>query len=205
MCAWVLSCFSSVWLFSALPGCSVLGILQARILEVVAMSFSRGSFWARDWTLVSCISLILGEFFTTEPPGKPRSGPFSRWKIIPQRPDYQLEEITGSHLKGCLAPGVLQLTYWFLCLQWYCCCLCLVTKSCPTLLWPHECSPPGSCVHGISQAGILEWVAISFSIFNGICLHKPLPLWLRTFLSSGKYERFLLISCSCSVVSVVLP
>ena len=27
-------------------------------------------------------------------------------------------------------------------------------------LWPHGCSPPGSCVHGIFQARVLEWVAI---------------------------------------------
>ena len=122
----------------SLPGSSVCGILQVRILEVVAMPFSRGSFWPRDRTLVSCISLILGGFFTTEPPGKPRSGPYSRWKIIPQRLDYQQEEITGNHLKGCLAPGVLQLTHWFLCFQCYCCCLCLVAKPCPTLLRPCE-------------------------------------------------------------------
>ena len=32
------------------PGSSVLGILQARILEWVAISFSRGSSWPRDWT-----------------------------------------------------------------------------------------------------------------------------------------------------------
>ena len=37
-------------------------------------------------------------------------------------------------------------------------------KSCLTLLWPRGLySPPGSSVHGISQARILEWVAISFS------------------------------------------
>ena len=36
-------------------------------------------------------------------------------------------------------------------------------KSCPTLCNPVDCSPPGSCVHGILQARILEWVAISFS------------------------------------------
>ena len=41
----------------------------------------------------------------------------------------------------------------------YCCCL--VAKWCQTLLWPH--SLPGSSVHGISQARILEWGAISFS------------------------------------------
>ena len=38
----------------------------------------------------------------------------------------------------------------------------LVTKSCPTLRDRLDCSPPGSFVHGISQARILEWVAISF-------------------------------------------
>ena len=37
------------------PGSSVHGILQARILEWVAISFSRGSSWPRDWTSISCI------------------------------------------------------------------------------------------------------------------------------------------------------
>ena len=40
---------------------------------------------------------------------------------------------------------------------------CLVTKSCPTLCDPMDCSPPGSAVIGTLQARILEWVAISFS------------------------------------------
>ena len=39
----------------------------------------------------------------------------------------------------------------------------LVTESCLTLCDPMGCSPPGSSVHGILQARILEWVAISFS------------------------------------------
>ena len=38
----------------------------------------------------------------------------------------------------------------------------LVAKSCPTLCDPMDCSPPGSYVHGILQARILEWVAIPF-------------------------------------------
>ena len=41
--------------------------------------------------------------------------------------------------------------------------LMLVTQSYPTLCDPMDCSPPGSSVHGILQARILEWVAISFS------------------------------------------
>ena len=39
----------------------------------------------------------------------------------------------------------------------------LVARSCPTLCNPMDCSPPGSSVHGILQARMLEWVAISFS------------------------------------------
>ena len=36
-------------------------------------------------------------------------------------------------------------------------------QSCPTLSDPTDCSLPGSAIHGILQARILEWVAISFS------------------------------------------
>ena len=43
-----------------------------------------------------------------------------------------------------------------------CCCCSLVTKSCLSLCKPMDCSPPGSSVHGIFQARILEWVAILF-------------------------------------------
>ena len=38
-----------------------------------------------------------------------------------------------------------------------------VTQSCPTLCGAMDCSLPGSCLHGILQARVLEWVAISFS------------------------------------------
>ena len=38
-----------------------------------------------------------------------------------------------------------------------------VTLSCPTLCDPMDCSLPGSSVHGISQARVLEWGAIAFS------------------------------------------
>ena len=48
-------------------GFSVYGILQARILEWIAIPFSRGSSWPRDWTQVSCIA---GSFFTIWTTGK---------------------------------------------------------------------------------------------------------------------------------------
>ena len=38
-----------------------------------------------------------------------------------------------------------------------------VAQSCLTLCDPMDCSPPGSSVHGIFQAIVLEWIAISFS------------------------------------------
>ena len=51
-----------------------------------------------------------------------------------------------------------------------CCCLvCLVAKLSQTLCDPVDCSLPGSSVHGISQARILEWVAISFSSWSSKC------------------------------------
>ena len=42
------------------------------------------------------------------------------------------------------------------------CYCCSVSKSCLTLLQTHGHSPPASSVHGISQARILKWIAISF-------------------------------------------
>ena len=42
-------------------------------------------------------------------------------------------------------------------------CVCSVTQLCPTLCYPMGCRPPGSSVHGVLQARILEWRAISFS------------------------------------------
>ena len=38
-----------------------------------------------------------------------------------------------------------------------------VAQSCPTLSNPMDCSPPGSSIHGIFQARVLEWGAIAFS------------------------------------------
>ena len=38
-----------------------------------------------------------------------------------------------------------------------------VTQLCPTLCDPMDCSLPGSSLHGIFQARVVEWVAISFS------------------------------------------
>ena len=64
----------------SLPGCSVHGISQARIVEWVAIFFSRESSWPRNQTHVSCLA---GGFFTTEPPGKPST--IKSWTNIKKR------------------------------------------------------------------------------------------------------------------------
>ena len=53
------------------PGSSLHGTSQARILEWITISFSRGSSPPRDQTHISCVSCIAGRFLTTELPGKP--------------------------------------------------------------------------------------------------------------------------------------
>ena len=58
----------------------------------------------------------------------------------------------------------------------------LVAQSCWTLCDPMDCSPPGSSVHGISQARILERVAISFS------KESSLPRnWTQVSCSAGRF------------------
>ena len=79
---------------NSLWGSSVQGILQARILEWVSISFSRGSSWTRDWTQVSC---IVGRFFpvwaTSETLGG-RTKPLKGWFLY--HPAMQFTpQITG--------------------------------------------------------------------------------------------------------------
>ena len=71
-CAWLLS---PIWLFLT-PWTVPTRLLcpwefSTKNTEVGAIFSSRGSSRPRNWTWVSCISCIAGEFFTTEPPGKP--------------------------------------------------------------------------------------------------------------------------------------
>ena len=58
----------------------------------------------------------------------------------------------------------------------------LVAQFCLTLCDPVDCSPPGSPVHGILQAKILEWVAIPFS---------------RDLLDPGSKPRSLVLQADC--------
>ena len=50
-------------------------------------------------------------------------------------------------------------------------------QSCPTLSDPMDCSPPGSSIHEIFQARVLEWGAIAFSISCFSCVQFFATLW----------------------------
>ena len=70
-----------------------------------------------------------------------------------------------------------------------------VVQSCPTLCNPMGCSLPGSSIHGIFQAKVLEWVAISFSrkIFPTQGLNPGLPhcrqmLYRLSYQGSQKWD-----------------
>ena len=58
-----------------------------------------------------------------------------------------------------------------------------ISQSCPTPSDPMDCSPPGSSVHGIFQARVLEWGAIAFSKYKYYSLPFP-EFSLRTLESS---------------------
>ena len=72
----------------SLPGSSVWGIFQARILEWLAISFSEGSSWPWDWTRISCVSCITGILSPAEPSEKPvtlttdKRWSFQKWCFV---------------------------------------------------------------------------------------------------------------------------
>ena len=72
-------------------------------------------------------------------------------------------------------------------------CCCLVAQPHLTLCNTMDCSPPGSSVHGILQARILEWAAISFS--RGIFLTPGIecvsPAWADRFFTTEPLGRLL--------------
>ena len=125
------------------PGSSAHGIILAIILEWVAgIFFSRGSSWPRDQTHVSCIA---DKFFTTEPLGKQFISPCFK-EFSQTGHNYAASNQETALLAPTQAP-----------------CGGLVVKSCPTFCDPWDCRLPGSSIHRIFQARMLEWAAVSFS------------------------------------------
>ena len=160
----------------SLPGSSVHGILWARILEWVVIPFSRESSWFRNGTCLFLSPALTGRFFT---PGsdrkeclqcrRPRFHPCVgkipwRREWLPT-PVFLPGEFHGQRSLGAPAHGVTKnstgqsdtFTFFNTSVTWG------VTQLCLTLCDPIDYSLPGSSIHGIFHAKILEWVAISFS------------------------------------------
>ena len=118
------------------PSSSVHGIFLAKILEWVTISSSRESSRPRDWTHVSWFSCIFCNFFLYIYIIACCDS-IERKQLVNEDDTWKVQ--TMDHL------------------------LCSVVQSCLTLCDPVDCSPPGSSVHGISLAKILEWVTISWT------------------------------------------
>ena len=146
---------SRIQLFVALPGSNVCGIFQARILEWVAISDSSGFSHSRDQTRIFCtggwIPLPLCHLGSPDPifllcphmGGGVRELPkdsFVRSLVL-----LMGAPLLGSNqLPNTMSPEV----------KWS-----EVAQSCLTLFNLVDCSQPGSSVHGIFQARVLEWGA----------------------------------------------
>ena len=71
-----------------------------------------------------------------------------------------------------------------------------VAQSCPTLCDPMDCSLPASSIHGIFQARVLKWAAISFSkidvyleLINVVAQKKPTQHWKAIILQLKTQQR----------------
>ena len=81
-----------------------------------------------------------------------------------------------------------------------------VTQSCPTLCNPMDCSLPGSSVHGIFQAIVLEWIAISFSrgssqprdrIRVSHIVDRHFTVWATREVLNSVREPYKMLCCCC--------
>ena len=72
-----------------------------------------------------------------------------------------------------------------------------VTQLCPTLRDSMDCSPPGSSVHGIFQARVLEWGAIAFSMTNLDSILKSRDITLPRKVRLVKAMVFPVIMYGC--------
>ena len=78
-----------------------------------------------------------------------------------------------------------------------------VAQSCPTHRNPMDCSPPGSSIHGIFQARVLEWGAITFSNLDSIL--KSRDITLATNVRIVKAMVFPVVMYGCESQTVKKP
>ena len=151
----------------SLPGSSVHGISQARILEWVVISFSRGSSWSRNRTWVSCLA---GRFFIAEPPRKPQTMGNLMWISL-----------VLNHLEARLTNHVQAEALW---IQFYV-QFSSVAQSCPTLC-KASCQASLSITNSRSSLRLtsIESVMPSshFILCHPLLLLPPIPPSIRVFI-----------------------
>ena len=168
------------------PGSSVRGIPQVRIVEWVAISYSRGYSWYvlyNVWPWVwkgawLCFRPLLTAAAVTECTGGWEGPPGSTVGLTDLAASCLQSQCAFSQRAPCkgLPLGTIARTQGSCCLALcpshfrYLLVGCFrpekeseVSQSCLTLWDPMDCSLPGSSIHGILQARTLEWVAIPFS------------------------------------------
>ena len=146
------------------PGGSVIKNLPARAWEVVDASSIPGSERSLEKGMVTHSSILAWRILWTEEPGRLQS-------IGSQRVGRNLAT-TATTNRYKQVKQVTRTRVWK---EWSCCFVqgspwrrvrkrqWKLLQSCLILHNPMRRSPPGSSVHGILQARILEWVAIHFS------------------------------------------
>ena len=151
---------SSVWLFCnpmdcSLPGSSIHGVLQARILEWVAyLSLLQGIFPTQElnWDLLHCRWILYQLSY--------QRSLIHTYTPIQNKKFFKRENRNSQSVAGCLfieAGLTSKMVISNLKSE------SKIARSCPILCDPMDCSLPGFSIHGISQAWVPEWVAFSFS------------------------------------------
>jgi len=141
------------------PGSSVPGILQARTLEWVAICFSNAQKWKVKVKSLSRVRLLATPW-TAAYEAPPSTGFFRQeyltllWLTFCNIYAHQIMTLYTLNLHNVMCQLYLNKPGWW----WWWFNLQVKSDSCD----PMKCSPPGSSVHCISQARILEWVVISF-------------------------------------------
>ena len=163
----------------SLPGSTVHGILQAKIVEWVAVRSSRGSSRPGDWNHVSCISYFEGGFFTAELAG-----------VNPSRPSQSVR--LGSLCYAATSNQLSILQCLFLLGSLPVCDRNHIPTTSTFSLMMFKTVLNFGTVHGVLKARILKWFAIPFS--NGS--HFVRTLHHDPSILGWPYVAWLIVSLS---------
>ena len=108
--------------------------------------------------------------------------------------------------------GQRRLVYACMCIRYICICVCVcvcvrvcaqLLQSCLIICYPVNCSPPGSSVHGILQASILEWVTIHMIC---VCIYSKymLHIFIMEYYSTIKKSEIMSFSPTYMDLEIII-